>query len=191
MLIHVLQGEREQVVDCRSLARFELRGIPAMVAGAAKIRVVFQVDADGLLSVTASELGTGVTAAIEVKPSYGLSDEEVTQMLKSSFAHAQEDAEARMLLEARLDAERLIEALSAALAQDGDALLSPIQREELNHGLEVLAKVASGADVGAIKAETEKLSQASDPFAAMRMDQEVRRALAGQALDEVLPTEST
>ncbi len=191
MLIHVLQGEREQVVDCRSLARFELRGIPAMVAGAAKIRVVFQVDADGLLSVTASELGTGVTAAIEVKPSYGLSDEEVTQMLKSSFAHAQEDAEARMLLEARLDAERLIEALSAALAQDGDALLSPIQREELNHGLEVLAKVASGADVDAIKAETEKLSQASDPFAAMRMDQEVRRALAGQALDEVLPTEST
>lgn len=96
-----------------------------------------------------------------------------------------------MLLEARLDAERLIEALSAALAQDGDALLSPIQREELNHGLEVLAKVASGTDVGAIKAETEKLSQASDPFAAMRMDQEVRRALAGQALDEVLPTEST
>ena len=191
MLIHVMQGEREQVADCRSLARFELKGIPAMVAGAAKIRVVFQVDADGLLSVSASETGTGVTAAVVVKPSYGLSDEEITQMLKSSFAHAQEDAEARMLLEARLDAEQLTEALRSALAQDGEALLSDEVRLGLFQGIDQLAQVAGGSDVALIKAETEKLSQASDPFAALRMDQEVRRALAGHTLDDVLPVESS
>ena len=191
MLIHVMQGEREQVNDCRSLARFELKGIPAMVAGAAKIRVVFQVDADGLLSVSASEIGTGVTAAVVVKPSYGLSDQEITQMLKSSFAHAKEDAEARMLLEARLDAEQLSEALRSALAQDGEALLSDEVRLGLFQGIDRLAQTAAGSDVALIKAETEKLSHASDPFAALRMDQEVRRALAGHTLDDVLPVGSS
>ena len=191
MLIHVMQGEREQVNDCRSLARFELKGIPAMVAGAAKIRVVFQVDADGLLSVSASEIGTGVTAAVVVKPSYGLSDQEITQMLKSSFAHAKEDAEARMLLEARLDAEQLSEALRSALAQDGEALLSDEARLGLFQGIDRLAQTAAGSDVALIKAETEKLSHASDPFAALRMDQEVRRALAGHTLDDVLPVGSS
>ena len=191
MLIHVMQGEREQVNDCRSLARFELKGIPAMVAGAAKIRVVFQVDADGLLSVSASEIGTGVTAAVVVKPSYGLSDQEITQMLKSSFAHAKEDAEARMLLEARLDAEQLSEALRSALAQDGEALLSDEARLGLFQGIDRLAQTAAGSDVALIKAETEKLSHASDPFAALRMDQEVRRALAGHTLDNVLPVGSS
>ncbi|MCH1557100.1 MAG: Hsp70 family protein, partial [Pseudomonadales bacterium] len=128
---------------------------------------------------------------VVVKPSYGLSDQEITQMLKSSFAHAQEDAEARMLLEARLDAEQLTEALRSALAQDGEALLSDEVRLGLFQGIDQLAQIAGGSDVALIKAETEKLSQASDPFAALRMDQEVRRALAGHTLDDVLPVESS
>ena len=186
MLIHVLQGEREQVADCRSLAQFELRGIPPMVAGAAKIQVVFQVDADGLLSVSASELATGVSAAITVKPSYGLSDTEVTDMLKASFAYAKEDAAARMLLEARVDGQRLIDALSAAMQQDGPALLSPDETQTLQLGIQALEAALAGDQVQLISAETQNLSQASDDFAAKRMDQEVRKALTGQSLDGVL-----
>ncbi|HAB45346.1 MAG TPA: Fe-S protein assembly chaperone HscA, partial [Gammaproteobacteria bacterium] len=186
MLIHVLQGEREQVADCRSLAQFELRGIPPMVAGAAKIQVVFQVDADGLLSVSASELATGVSAAINVKPSYGLSDTEVTDMLKASFAYAKEDAAARMLLEARVDGQRLIDALSAAMQQDGPALLSPDETQTLQLGIQALEAALAGDQVQLISAETQNLSQASDDFAAKRMDQEVRKALTGQSLDGVL-----
>jgi molecular chaperone HscA len=186
MLIHVLQGEREQVADCRSLAQFELRGIPPMVAGAAKIQVVFQVDADGLLSVSASELATGVSAAITVKPSYGLSDTEVTDMLKASFAYAKEDAAARMLLEARVDGQRLIDALSAAMQQDGPALLSPDETQSLQLGIQALEAALAGDQVQLISAETQNLSQASDDFAAKRMDQEVRKALTGQSLDGVL-----
>ncbi|MEJ6670087.1 MAG: Fe-S protein assembly chaperone HscA [Pseudomonadales bacterium] len=191
MLIHVLQGEREQVVDCRSLAQFELRGIPPMVAGAAKIKVVFQVDADGLLSVSAAELGTGVSTSITVKPSYGLSDTEVTDMLKASFAFAKEDAAARMLLEARVDAQRLVDALAAALQQDGAALLTDEEAQALQQGIKALETVIAGDQVHSISAATQKLSQASDDFAAKRMDQEVRRALTGQSLDAVLePTQA-
>ena len=186
MLIHVLQGEREQVADCRSLAQFELRGIPPMVAGAAKIQVVFQVDADGLLSVSASELATGVSAAITVKPSYGLSDTEVTDMLKASFTHAKEDAAARMLLEARVDGQRLVDALLAAIQQDGPALLAPEQTQALQLGIQTLEAALAGDQVQLISAETQNLSEASDDFAAKRMDKEVRRALTGQSLDGVL-----
>jgi len=186
MLIHVLQGEREQVADCRSLAQFELRGIPPMVAGAAKIQVVFQVDADGLLSVSAAELGTGVSASITVKPSYGLSDTEVTDMLKASFTYAKEDAAARMLLEARVDGQRLVDALKAAMQQDGPALLPPEEAHALQLGIQVLEAALAGDQVQLISTETQNLSQASDNFAAKRMDQEVRKALTGQSLDGIL-----
>ncbi|MGB2396647.1 MAG: Fe-S protein assembly chaperone HscA [Pseudomonadales bacterium] len=188
MLVHVLQGEREQVADCRSLGQFELRGIPAMVAGAAKIRVIFQVDADGLLSVSASELGTGVSAAIDVKPSYGLAEEEIMAMLKASFSHAQEDAEARMLLEARVDAQRLCDALSVALEQDGSELLNDAEMLALLGGVSKLLEVVEGRSVDAITRETEQLSQASDAFAARRMNREVQRALTGQSVSQVLET---
>ena len=191
MLVHVLQGEREQVAVCRSLGQFELRGIPGMVAGAAKIRVVFQVDADGLLSVSASELGTGVSAAIDVKPSYGLAEEEITAMLKASFSHAQEDAQARMLLEARVDAQRLCDALSAALELDGPGLLNDEEMRVLQEGVSALVEVAEGNAVDAITRATEQLSQASDAFAARRMDREVQRALTGQSVNQVIEAAAT
>ena len=191
MLVHVLQGEREQVADCRSLGQFELRGIPGMVAGAARIWVVFQVDADGLLSVSASELGTGVSAAIDVKPSYGLAEEEITAMLKASFSHAQEDAQARMLLEARVDAQRLCDALSAALELDGPGLLNDEEMRVLQEGVSALVEVAEGNAVDAITRATEQLSQASDAFAARRMDREVQRALTGQSVNQVIEAAAT
>jgi molecular chaperone HscA len=186
MAIHVVQGERELVADCRSLARFELRGIPPMVAGSARISVTFQVDADGLLSVSAREKTTGIGASVVVKPSYGLTDDEVAKMLREGFDHAQADRDARALAEQRVDAEALIAAIRAALAQDGD-LLSSDERAGLESDLVSLDAASRGMDHRALKSAVEALNRASESFAARRMDRSVSRALAGRRLDE-LPT---
>ncbi|MEH6469903.1 MAG: Fe-S protein assembly chaperone HscA [Halopseudomonas sp.] len=185
MVIHVLQGERELVDDCRSLSRFELQGIPPMTAGNAKVRVTFQVDADGLLSVAARELGSGVESVVEVKPSYGLSDGEIARMIKDSFSNAQEDLDARTLREQQVDADRLVEALESALAADGERLLSVEDRTILNQGIEQLKRLRQGSDHKAIAKGVEVLSQASDEFAARRMDDGIRRALSGHSIDEI------
>ena len=182
MLIHVLQGERELVDDCRSLAQFVLRGIPPMVAGAAKIRVDFRVDADGLLSVSAEETSTGTKAEIEVKPAYGLSDDDMANMLRSSMEHAADDAGARMLAEARVDAERLVDALTMALEADG-SLLTEDERDRLESAMDTMRTVVVGGQTEAIRLETKALSEASDEFAARRMNREIRRALQGQSVD--------
>lgn len=185
MLIHVVQGERELVNDCRSLARFELKGIPPMVAGAAKIEVVFRVDADGLLAVSAQEKSTGVEASVEVKPSYGLSENEIAGMLKASFDHAAEDAGQRSLVEARVEADRVIQALEGALDEDGDALLETADISLLREAIQKLRAVREGADHRAISDGTEMLSRASEDFAGLRMDAAVKRALAGKQLEEI------
>ncbi|HEY6612106.1 MAG TPA: Fe-S protein assembly chaperone HscA, partial [Pseudomonas sp.] len=185
MMIHVLQGERELVSDCRSLARFELRGIPPMVAGAAKIRVTFQVDADGLLNVAARELGSGVEASIQVKPSYGLSDEEIARMLQDSFAHAGDDKYARALREQQVEAERLLEAVQAALAVDGERLLDGDERIAIDHEMQVLRERAAGSDTAAIEQQVRRLSQVTDAFAARRMNDSVKAALSGRRLNEI------
>ncbi len=182
MAIHVLQGERERVADCRSLARFELRGLPPMVAGAARIRVHFQVDADGLLSVSAREQTAGVEASVTVKPSYGLSDADVTRMLQDSFAHAQEDMAARALAEAQVEADMLIAATRAALDVDGDLLSQP-ERAAIEQQLQSLASARAGADHRAIASATEALNRATADFAGRRMDRGVARALTGQRVD--------
>jgi molecular chaperone HscA len=184
MAIHVVQGERELVSDCRSLARFELRGIPAMVAGAARIRVTYQVDADGLLSVQAKETGSGVEASIMVKPSYGLSDEEVARMLEDSFGHAETDMHARQLRELQVDAERLLLATRSALESDAD-LLDANERAELDAHVKALETVAASDDGDAIRVATEALSHGSDLFASRRMDRGIQRALSGKRLDEL------
>lgn len=184
MAIHVVQGERERVSDCRSLARFELRGIPPMVAGAARIRVSFQVDADGLLSVSAREMGTGIEARIEVKPSYGLGDDEVTRMLREGFEHAQEDMSARALAEQRVEAQRLGEATRAALAADGD-LLDPAERAAIDAVLVDLASAAAGDDTSAIKKAIDALGRSTDEFAARRMNRSIQRALAGRSVESL------
>lgn len=185
MLIHVLQGERELVTDCRSLARFELTGIPPMVAGAAKIELMFNVDADGLLSVSARETSTGTQAGVEVKPSYGLTDEEITSMLQASFEHATEDANQRSLMEARVESGRVIEALGNALAEDGAALLMESDIQALQQAIEELGRVSEGEDHLAISEGTELLGRASEEFASLRMDAAVRKALAGRNIAEV------
>jgi len=177
MAIHVVQGERELVSECRSLARFELRGIPAMAAGAARIRVSFQVDADGLLSVSAEELNSGVQAAITVKPSYGLSDDQIAGMLKDGFASADADMAARKLREARVEAERMVLATRSALAADGD-LLPAAEREELEARLVALAAMDGDAD--AIDAAIKALAEATEGFAAERMNRSIARALTGR-----------
>ena len=184
MAIHVVQGERELVADNRSLARFELRGIPPMVAGAARVQVTFQVDADGLLSVSAREKTTGVESSITVKPSYGLSDDEVARMLQEGFAHAAEDRDARALGEQRVEAESLLAALRGALAKDA-GLLDAAERATLDRGMAELERAWSGTDHRAIKAAIESLNHASETFAARRMDRAVAGALAGRTLDEV------
>jgi len=184
MSIHVAQGERELVSECRSLARFELRGIPPMVAGAARIRVTFQVDADGLLSVSAREQTKGVEAHVVVKPSYGLSDDEIASMLQSGFSHAQDDKQARALREAQVEAERLLEAIAAALDKDG-ALLDEAELTALQQPMELLRVLAAGNDARAITHGIESLNRASETFAARRMDASVRKALAGHTLDEL------
>jgi molecular chaperone HscA len=184
MSVHVVQGERELVQDCRSLARFELRGIPPMAAGAARIRVTYQVDADGLLSVTAREQTSGVEAHVEVKPSYGLSDSEIETMLKDSFAHARDDMDARNLREQQVDADRLIESVTAALAADGDELLSAAERKNILAALADLEAVRQGSDIAAIKNALETTDLATQDFAARRMDAGMRKALAGHKLEE-------
>jgi molecular chaperone HscA len=181
MSLHVVQGERELVADCRSLARFELKGMPPMAAGAGRVRVTFQVDADGLLSVSAEERTTGARAAVAVKPSYGLADSEIERMLKDSYEHARDDMQARALHEARVEAERLLEAVRAALAADG-ALLSAAEREAIERQAAALAAVAGGGEHRAIRQASEALNRATEDFAARRMDAGVRRALAGRRI---------
>ncbi|EFW79018.1 Fe-S protein assembly chaperone HscA [Pseudomonas savastanoi] len=185
MKIHVLQGERELISDCRSLARFELRGIPPMVAGAAKIRVTFQVDADGLLSVSACEMGSGIESSIQVKPSYGLTDDEVTRMLKDSFEYAGDDKVARVLREHQVDAERLLEAVQGALEADGERLLDEEERLVINLQMDELRELMQGTDGYAIEQQTKRLSQVTDAFAARRLDSTVKAALAGRNLNEI------
>jgi molecular chaperone HscA len=185
MVVHVVQGERELVSDCRSLARFELRGIPPMVAGAARIRVSFQVDADGLLSVSAREQTTGHEARIEVKPSYGLNDDEIAAMLKESFSHAGDDAFRRALREAQVEAQRLIEATQSALRDDAD-LLSLLERAHIDAAVTRLQTVMIGDDRRAIDGAMLALSAATNEFAARRMNRSVQRALSGRNVDSIV-----
>lgn len=184
MMIHVLQGERELVQDCRSLARFTLRGLPPLPAGGAHIRVTFQVDADGLLSVTAMEKSTGVEASIQVKPSYGLSDAEIAGMLKDSMANAQSDVGARKLAEQQVEASRVLESLQGALASDA-ALLSDEESLAINNAVAELQQVMQGSDPAAIEAAIKIVDATTQDFAARRMDASIRRALAGHSVDEV------
>ena len=184
MAIHVLQGERELVADCRSLARFELRGIPAMVAGAARIRVSFQVDADGLLSVSAREMGSGVEASVIVKPSYGLADDQITTMLQDGFASAETDMVARRLREARVEAERMTLATRAALAADGE-LLAEGEREAIESLLVDLARIAAGIDHAAIDSAVERLAEGTEGFAAARMNRGIQAALTGRQINDI------
>ena len=184
MSVHIVQGEREMVDDCRSLARFTLRGIPAMAAGAAHIRVTYQVDADGLLSVTAMEKSTGVQSSIQVKPSYGLTDDEITQMLKSSMENAKQDIDARLLAEQRVEARRVIEAVLAALDHDQD-LLNAQELSAVKTALVSLDQLQQGSDMLAIKQGIKALDQATQEFAARRMDKSIRQALAGKSVDNL------
>lgn len=184
MSIHVMQGERELVQDCRSLARFALRGIPALPAGGAHIRVTFQVDADGLLSVTAMEKSTGVEASIQVKPSYGLTDGEIASMIKDSMSYAEQDVQARMLAEQKVEAARVLESLVSALASDA-ALLSSAERQAIDDAAEQVRAAAAGDDADAIKEAIKNIDTQTQEFAARRMDQSVRIALKGQSVDEV------
>jgi molecular chaperone HscA len=183
MLIHVVQGEREKVGDCRSLARFELHGIPPMTAGAARIRVTFAVDADGLLTVSAQEKTTGAEQRVEVKPSYGLTEEEMARMLRESLEHAREDMEKRLLIEAQVEARRVLLALDAALR--GDAALIPAdERRAVEHARAEVEAAVTGSDRDRIRARVEALEEASRPFAERRMDRSIRAALAGHSIDE-------
>jgi molecular chaperone HscA len=185
MSIHVVQGERELVSDGRSLARFELRGIPPMAAGAARIRVTFQVDADGLLSVTAREQTSNVEAHVTVKPSYGLAEGEIADMLQASFSHAGEDMQARALREAQVEAAGLLEAVVTALEKDGAALLDAAEQKAIAEHMTNLRAALEGQDTASIKREMSDLNQATEVFAARRMDASVRRALTGHTLDEL------
>ena len=184
MAIHVVQGERETVADCRSLARFELKGIPPMVAGAARIRITFQVDADGLLQVSALETRSGVSAQIEVRPSYGLTDDEIASMLEQAVAHSREDMQQRAVREALLDLEQLLEAISAALEQDGD-LLSEQERQTLDNEVTQARKVCASQDREALVAASERLGGLADPFAERRMNRAVSQALTGQSIENL------
>ena len=184
MSIHVLQGERELVSDCRSLARFALRGIPAMPAGGAHIRVTFQVDADGLLSVTAMEKSTGVEASIQVKPSYGLTENEIASMITDSMTWAQQDVAARRLAEQKVEGLRVLESLEGALAEDA-ALLSAEELHAIQQAQRQLQEAIRGDEVDTISAAVKQLDKVTQDFAARRMDNSVRRALAGHSVDEV------
>ena len=184
LALHVVQGERDLVADCRSLARFELRGIPPMAAGAARIRVTFTVDADGLLSVTAKEQVSGVEARIDVKPSYGLGDEQIARMLQESFATAQDDMRARALVEARVDADRMVLATRSALDADGD-LLSPPERKGIEALILALTDARASDDAAVVEAATKALAQGTEGFAAMRMNRGIQQALAGKNIATV------
>lgn len=183
MAIHVVQGERELVDACRSLARFELRGIPPMAAGAARIRVTFQVDADGLLSVSAREMTTGVEASIQVKPSYGLSDDDIVRMLQDGNGSAEEDMHARELREQQVEARRLLESTHSALASDGD-LLDDAERAEVDALVERLTALVISDDVEAVKAGIEALTKGTETLAERRMDRSIREALSGMSVDD-------
>ncbi|MEF1309729.1 Fe-S protein assembly chaperone HscA [Vibrio mytili] len=185
MSVHIVQGEREMVDDCRSLARFSLKGIPPMAAGAAHIRVTYQVDADGLLSVTAMEKSTGIQSEIQVKPSYGLSDNEVADMLRDSMNHAKEDMQTRALAEQRVEADRVIEGLIAAMQADGDELLSAQEKQDLVNVIEALIELRNGDDVDAIEQGIKDTDKASQDFASRRMDKSIRSALSGQSVDDI------
>jgi len=184
LALHVVQGERDLVADCRSLARFELRGIPPMVAGAARIRVTFTVDADGLLQVAAREQLSGVEAQIDVKPSYGLSDDQIARMLQESFSTAQVDVRARALVEARVDAQRLVLATHSALQADGD-LLSGRERADVDAAIAALQATALGSDAAAIEADSKALAQVTESFAAQRMNRGIAKALAGHTVESL------
>jgi molecular chaperone HscA len=179
MSFHVVQGERELVSDCRSLARFELKGIPPSVAGAGRVRVTFQVDADGLLSVAAQEKTTGAQASVTVKPSYGLGDGDIERMLRDSYQHAKEDMHARALNEHRVDAQRLIDATRSAVAEDG-SLLTADEMKDIQDKIAFLERAVSTPHVRAIKVASDALNHATEEFAARRMNASVRRALAGR-----------
>jgi molecular chaperone HscA len=185
MAIHVLQGERELVQDCRSLSRFDLRGIPPMAAGAAKIRVTFQVDADGLLEVSARELTSGVAASVQVKPSYGLSDLQIADMIKASWTNVEDDRSARSLREQQVEADRLLEAVTMALAEDAERLLTASEQQAIVTQMEQLVVVRNGQDHHAIAKQIEIMAKASDAYAAMRMDDSIKRALAGKSVDQL------
>ena len=184
LALHVVQGERDLVADCRSLARFELRGIPPMVAGAARIRVTFTVDADGLLNVAAREQVSGVQASIDVKPSYGLDDGQIASMLRESFATAQDDMRARAIAEARLDADRLLLATRSALDADGE-LLQPAERAEIESLMAVVQSVRARADAAVVEAATKVLADGTQAFAAMRMNHGIQQALSGRNIETV------
>ncbi|MCW2255325.1 molecular chaperone HscA [Providencia alcalifaciens] len=184
MSVHVVQGEREMVSDCRSLARFALRGIPAMAAGGAHIRVTFQVDADGLLSVSAMEKSTGVVASIQVKPSYGLTDNEISNMIKDSMTNAQDDLNARRLAEQKVEAARVLESLTGALEQDAN-LLTPEEKSAIDNAVNELINAVEGTDPTAIESAIKQLDKQSQDFAARRMDASIRQALSGQSVDEI------
>ena len=185
MALHVVQGERDLINDCRSLARFELRGIPPMAAGAAKIRVTYQVDADGILTVSAMELTSGVSSQIEVKPSFGLSDDEVIKMLQDSQSFAAEDKDARQLAETQVEAQRVIEALSAALEKDGEQLLSEAELTTLHQHMQALKEVLDSQSEAQMKEKMQLLTNASDEFAARRMNAGVQAVLTGKSVDEL------
>ncbi len=185
MKVHVVQGERDMVDNCRSLANFTLKGIPPMAAGAAHIRVTYQVDADGLLSVTAMEKSTQVHSSIQVKPSYGLNDDEIAQMIRESFTHAAEDKDARYLAEQRVEADRVIENLLSAIDQDGESLLSENELTELTKIIESLIALRKGNDGSAIERGIKQTDKASQEFASRRMDKSIREALTGHAIDDV------
>ncbi|MGB8855989.1 MAG: Fe-S protein assembly chaperone HscA, partial [Burkholderiales bacterium] len=185
MSVHVVQGERELVSDCRSLARFELRGIPPMAAGAARIRVTFQVDADGLLSVSAREQSTGTEAGIEVKPAYGLADDDIARMLQDSFAHAGDDMQARALREQQVEGRQLLHAVQNALEKDGRYLLDPAERDTIDAAVASLSAVIEESDSRRIKSAIESLNLASEEFAARRMNRSVAEALAGQNISRM------
>lgn len=188
MSVHIVQGEREMVADCRSLARFTLRGIPAMAAGAAHIRVTYQVDADGLLSVTAMEKSTGVQSSIQVKPSYGLSDDEITTMLKASMLNAKEDIQARLLAEQRVEAQRVLDAVHSALQNDQD-LLNDEELSAVKNAIISLQRLQKEGETQEIKQGIKQLDLATQEFAARRMDKSIRKALTGKGIDDVITTE--
>jgi molecular chaperone HscA len=185
MSIHVVQGERELVSDCRSLARFELRGFPPMAAGAARIRVTYQVDADGLMSVTAEETTSGVSADIVVKPSYGLTDTEIESMLRASMQHAREDIELRMLKEQQVEARRVVEAIDAALAQDGEVLLSSSEIARIHEHRDKLEAMIETGSADELKQLIKAIEDASEIYVAKRMNASVQQALTGKQIDEV------
>ena len=189
MALHVVQGERELVTDGRSLARFELRGIPPMVAGAARIRVTFQVDADGLLAVTAREQTSGVEASITVKPSYGLSDDEIASMLKDSMAHSKDDAVRRALKEAQVEAQRLIEAVQSALKNDSD-LLTDERYVSIENAVARLQSATLGEDRRQISQAMNDLEAETRTFAAQRMDKTISKAMAGRRIEELAGNET-